>query len=83
MAYLNFECEVLFEVLNDHDQKRQLYTQGFLWVSWAGNVCGADICAHYFKHEALYIVIRNPLYVPIANLLVPDLQRLATYAVKN
>ena len=39
--YLNFESEVFLQVLDDHDKKGQFDAKGFLWIRWAGDVCGA------------------------------------------
>ena len=31
-SYLDFECEVLFQVFDDHDEKWKLDSQRFLWI---------------------------------------------------
>ena len=41
MVYLNFKCEVFFEVLDDHDKEREFDAQGFLRIGWTCDVRGA------------------------------------------
>jgi negative regulator of genetic competence, sporulation and motility len=41
--YLHFECEVFFEVLDDHHEKREFDAEGFLWVGWTCDVGGGDV----------------------------------------
>ena len=48
---LHFEGEVLLHVLDDHDQVRQLYSQGLLSIRWAGDVCCAHIRPNNFKNK--------------------------------
>lgn len=79
---LNFEGEVFLQVLDDHDEERQLDTKGLLLVSRAGDVGGAYIGAYNLQHKGLNVVICYPFYVSIANLLVPDLEGLTTNTVK-
>lgn len=45
---LDFEREVLFEVLDDHDQEWQLYPQCLIWVHGTCDIVGADIGANDF-----------------------------------
>ena len=114
IQYLNLKAEVLLQVLDDHDQERQLDAQGLGWVSRAGNVCCADVAAHNLQHARLNVAVSDTLDVTIAHcsphvgsvmgvlvctfvtqshpnlrhvglltLLVPNLQRLAAYAVQD
>lgn len=36
----NFKCKVFLQVLNDHDQKRQLDAQSLFWIGRTGDVVG-------------------------------------------
>lgn len=47
----NFESEVFFEVLDDHDQERQLDPEGLLGISWARQVRRGHIAAADFQHR--------------------------------
>jgi hypothetical protein len=49
----------------------------------AGDVVGRHVCSHNFEYGALNILVGNALNVAIANLFVPDLQRLATDRVED
>lgn len=81
--YLYFEREIFLEVLDDHNKEGKLNAEGLLGIGRARYIRRADIGANYLEHQTLDVVVRYPLYVPIANFFVPDLQRFAAYAVKN
>lgn len=82
-AYLNLEGEVLLHVLDDHHQEGQLDAQRLLRICRTCYERGADIGADYFQHEALYVVVGDPLDVSIAHLLIPQLQWLRANTVQN
>lgn len=82
-THLHFESEILLQVLDDHDQKRQLDAQCLLQLSRAGDERGADIRADNLQHQALDVVVGDALDVTVAHLFVPYLQRLAADTVQN
>lgn len=45
---LHFEGEIFLEVLDDHHQEGQLYTQRLVWVCGAGYKCGTHVRPHDF-----------------------------------
>jgi hypothetical protein len=63
-------------VLNDHDEERQLDGKSLLWVQWAGDVVGGHIGSHDLEDGRLNVWISNSLDVTVANVLVPNLERL-------
>lgn len=81
-TYLHFECEILFQILDDHHQKRQLDAECFLRIRRAGDIGCAHISADDFQHQRLNVLVSDALDVPVANLFVPYLQRFAPYAVQ-
>ena len=76
IKYLHFEGEVLFEVLNDHDEEGQLNAERLVGVGGAGDVVGRDVSAHDLEDGGLDIGVGDTFDVPVAHTLVPDLQRL-------
>ena len=50
VEHLHLEREVLFQILDDHDQKGQLDAERLGGVSWTRDVGCADVCAHNFQH---------------------------------
>ena len=46
IEYLHLEGEVLLQVLDDHDQERELNGQGLLWVERGVDVVGRHISSH-------------------------------------
>jgi len=47
---LDFEGEVFFQVLYNHDQEWQLNTQCLFGISWGSDVVGADVSSHDFQY---------------------------------
>ena len=43
---LHFESEVLLQVLDNHDQERQLDGKGLLWVKWGIDVVSRHVGSH-------------------------------------
>jgi len=80
---LHLESEVLLKVLDDHDKKRQLDAEGLLRVSRTRDEVGAHVGAHDFEDRRLNVLVRDPLDVTIADLFVPDLQRLRPDGVED
>lgn len=71
-------CPSVFPyIFDDHHKKWQLYAKCFLWVCRAGNVVCAHIASNDFQNAALNVVVCQPLDMPIAHLLVPNLKRTA------
>lgn len=79
---LNFKCEVFLHVLDNHDEERKSDAQRLSRIGRARYESCADVCAQYFEHERLDIVVRDPFDVAISNLLIPDLKWFASDAVK-
>lgn len=73
---MNFEGEVLLQVLDDHDEKGELDSEGALRVGGAGDEGGGDVGAHDFEDGGLDVLVGDALDVAIADLLVPDLEGL-------
>ena len=65
-------------VLDDHDQERQLDSESFIGISWAGDVVCRDVSSHDFEHRTLDVWVSQSLYVTVSDLLVPNLQGLGT-----
>ena len=49
VQHLHLECEVLLEVLDDHDEEGELDAECLVSVCGAGDVVGGDIGAHDFE----------------------------------
>ena len=71
---LDFEGEVLLQVLDDHDQERQLDGQGLLWIKRSVDVVGRHVGAHDLENRRLDIGVGDSLDVTVSHLLVPDLE---------
>jgi len=70
-------------ILDNHDQEGQFDTKCLVLVCRASDVVGGHIRTHDFKHARLDVLISDALNVAIANLLIPNLQRLAANAVQD
>ena len=46
---LDFEGEVLLQIFDDHDEKRQFDAEGFLGIGGACDEGSADVGAHDFE----------------------------------
>ena len=75
---LDFEGEVLFEILDDHNEEWQFDSEGLVGVGGTGNVVGGDVGAHDFEDGALDIRVSDTLDVTVADALVPNLEGLRT-----
>jgi len=51
VQYLHFEGEVLLEVLDDHDEERELDPECLAGIGRASDEGRADVGAFYFQHE--------------------------------
>ena len=80
---LYLECEVLLQVLNDHDQEWKLDCQGLLWVQWSVDVVCGYICSHDLKNWGLNIWIRDSLNVTVSDLFIPNLERFWSKLMKR
>lgn len=47
--YLDFECKIFLQILDDHYKKGQLDSQRFPRISRTSNICGANVSADNFK----------------------------------
>lgn len=83
VEYLHLECEVLLQILDNHDQKGQFNAESFLWIGRTGDVSGGHIGADDLEYERLNVVVGDTLDVSIAHLLVPYLERLGADTVQN
>ena len=50
IEYLYLESEVLLQVLDDHDEERQLDSKGLLWIKWSVDEVSRDVGSHNFKN---------------------------------
>lgn len=71
---LHFKAEVLLQVLDNHDQERQLDTQSLGRVSWTRDVSCAHVAAHDFKDARLNIAVSDSLDVTIPDCNTSDTQ---------
>jgi len=71
---LNFEGEVLLEVLDDHDEEGELNTESLLGISGAGDVAGVDVAADEFEDGGVNVLICEALNVTVADFLFPNLK---------
>jgi len=78
---LNFEGEVLLEVLDDHDEEGELDPECLAGIGGAGDEGGAHVGSFYLQHKRLDVVVCDPLDVAVSHLFVPDMQGFATNAV--
>ena len=83
IKYLNLESEILFEILNDHDQERKLDSKSLFWIKRSIDVVGGDVGSHDLKHGWLNIWIGYSLDVTVSDLFIPNLERFGTNRVQN
>jgi len=79
----HFEGEVLLQVLDDHDQERELDAKSLLLVGRASDEASVDIASDQFQHARLNVLVSQTLDVAVTNLLVPNLQRARADGVQN
>ena len=82
IQYLDFESEVLLQVLDNHDQEWKLDGKGLLWVQWSIDVIGGYISSHDLENWWLNIWIGNSLDVTVSDLFIPNLQWLGSKVSK-
>ena len=63
-------------VLDNHNQEGKLDGKGLLGVNGARDEVGGNVGAHDLQHGGLNIGIGQSLDVAVADVLIPDLQRL-------
>lgn len=68
VEYLHFECEVLLEVFDDHNEKRQLDAECFFRIGRTCYVRGAHVRAHDLEHQRLDVVVGDTLDVTVSHL---------------
>jgi len=49
MLYLNFEGEILFEILHNEDQERESHSKTLVRTDWAAYVGGGNIVPNYLQ----------------------------------
>ena len=82
IQYLNLECEVFLQVLDNHNQEWKLDSKSFLWVQWSIDVVGGYISSHDLKNWGLNIWISYSLDVTVSDLFIPNLQWLWSIKLK-
>lgn len=70
-------------ILDDHDQKGQLYAQSLILVGRTGDVVCGHVSAHDLEHARLNVLICDALDVTVPHLFVPYLKWLAAYTVQD
>ena len=81
--YLDFEGEIFFHVLHNHDQIWQFNSKSFSWVSWTSYIRGANIWTHNFEHKTLNIRVSDSFDMSISHFFVPNLQWFTPNAVQD
>ena len=81
IEHLDLESEVLFEVLDDHDQERQLDSKRLLGVERSVDVVGGHVSSHDLENGGLNIGVGDSLDVAVSDLFVPNLQRLGSIKI--
>jgi predicted membrane-bound spermidine synthase len=71
---LHLKRKVLFQILDDHHQKRQLDPQSTVLLSRAGNIVCRDIGTNDFQDGRLDVVVSDTFDVAVADFFVPDLE---------
>ena len=67
VQHLDFEGEVLLQVLDDHHQERQLDAERLLRVRRARNIVRANVGAHDLQDAGLDVLVGDALDVTIAH----------------
>jgi len=75
---LDFEGEVLLQVLDDHDQERQLDGKSLFGVKRSVDVVGGHVSSHDLENGGLNIGVGDSLDVAVSDLFVPNLERLGS-----
>ena len=83
IKYLYLEGEVLFKILNDHDQERKLDGKRLFWIKRCVDIIGGNVGSHDLKHGRLNIWICYSFDVTVSYLFVPNLEWLGTNRVQN
>jgi len=83
VQHLNLKAEILLQVLNDHDEERKLDAEGLVGVRRACDEARVDVAADKFQDGALDVLICEALDMAVADLLVPNLERLRANAVED
>ena len=83
IKYLYLEGEVLFEILNDHDQERKLDGKRLFWIKRCVDIVSGNVGSHDLKHGRLNIWICYSFDVTVSDLFVPNLEWLGTNRVQN
>jgi hypothetical protein len=79
----HLEGEVFLQVLDDHHEEGKFDAEGLRGVHRTRNVVRAHVSSHNLQHARLDVRIGESFNVPIPDVFVPDLQRLAPNAVEN
>ena len=80
---MDFESEVLLQVLDDHDEEGKLDREGLLGVNGASDEVGGDVGTHDFEDGGLNIGIGDSLNVTVSHVLVPNLEGFGTIREKG
>lgn len=75
VQHLHLKREVLLEVLEYHDQERELDAEGLTGIGWARDESRRNVGAHDLQHGGLDVLVGDSLDVPVSHFLVPYLER--------
>ena len=73
---MDFEGEILFEVLYDHDEEWKFDSESLVGISGTGDIVSGDISSHDFEDGALNVGVSYAFYMTVADTLVPNLEGL-------
>lgn len=65
IQHCHLKSEVLFQVLQNHDQEGQLDSKSLFWVYRRRHICCCYICTTNFQHRGLDIMICDALDMSI------------------
>ena len=78
---MDFEGEILFEILYDHDEEWKFDSESLVGISGTGDKVSGDISSHDFEDTTLNVGVGNTLDVTVSHTFVPNLQRLGANRV--
>ena len=73
---MDFEGEILFEVLYDHNEEWKFDSESLVGISGTGDKVSGDISSHDFENGALNVGVSYAFYMTVADTLVPNLEGL-------
>ena len=82
-SHLNFKCEILFHILDNHNQIRQFNAQSFPRIGRASYISRWHIGPNNFQDKTLNVRVSNSLDMSISDFFVPNLERFASNWIQN